>query len=562
MSNLQKKIIFKKFKVGKLIFNSELASIYEGKNELNGEQVAMKFEKISGKNHFLESEAYILFLLKGIGIPKIISYGKIFAYNVLIEELLGESVYLIWKIKRTNMKKKLNDICLIALQCLDRLEYVHSKDIIHRDIKPFNFLFGKKDQNLIYLIDFGLAKKYRSSRTGKHIKFTDLKMIYGSCRYMSLNAIRGYEQSRRDDLESLGYMLVFLIKKTLPWLKVEKLKSSKSEIRKNIYKLKSTTPIEEICSGLPSEFCDYINYCRKLAFEEDPDYNYLRNLFYQILKKNEQLPDIKFTKLLHFSWLKEDQNIKIKKIEPILNKCSIKLTRVETIASLKNRKDTHKRLYRQIKDSIEKAKSEELPSIRNNNFFKFDVNNINIILNNIDSNTKNKMSDNALCNNKNIIKIPILHNQKKEFNKKLKSPPPIIKRIDLFSKNSVEKIPLHFYNKINKIKDENSFKIKNTIIGNKINFQLNSPNNTINYTGKNKIKFLNLNEQKKNGSINLSFSSFLNVAKGSVYKTLKEREKEKYLKTVNINNEIKNKNTLINHNQKRNNKIVYLNYYK
>ena len=363
MSNLQKKIIFKKFKVGKLIFNSELASIYEGKNELNGEQVAMKFEKISGKNHFLESEAYILFLLKGIGIPKIISYGKIFAYNVLIEELLGESVYLIWKIKRTNMKKKLNDICLIALQCLDRLEYVHSKDIIHRDIKPFNFLFGKKDPNLIYLIDFGLAKKYRSSRTGKHIKFTDLKMIYGSCRYMSLNAIRGYEQSRRDDLESLGYMLIFLIKKTLPWLKAEKLKSTKMEIRKNIYKLKSTTPVEEICSGLPSEFCDYINYCRKLGFEEDPDYNYLRNLFYQILKKNEQLPDIKFTKLLHFSWLKEDQNIKIKKIEPILNKCSIKLTRVETIASLKNRKDTHKRLYRQIKDSIEKAKSEELPSI-------------------------------------------------------------------------------------------------------------------------------------------------------------------------------------------------------
>ena len=106
------------------------------------------------------------------------------------------------------------------------------------------------------------------------------------------------------------------------------------------------------------------------------------------------------------------------------------------------------------------------------------MNNINIILNNIDSNTKNKMSDNALCNNKNIINIPILHNKKKELNKKLKSPPPIIKRIDLFSKNSVEKMPLLFSNKINKIKDENSFKIKNTIIGNKINFQLNSPNNT------------------------------------------------------------------------------------
>ena len=497
MSKLTQKIIFKKYKVGKLIFSSELSSIYEGKNELNGESVALKFEKISNKFSFLESESYFLYLLKGIGIPKILSYGKFFNYKVLIEELLGESVYLIWKMKKNNMRQKLNDICLVALQCLDRLSYIHSKNIIHRDIKPFNFLFGKKGPDLIYLIDFGLARKYRSSRTGKHIKFKNLKVINGSFRYISLNAIRGYEQSRRDDLESLGYMLIFLINKTLPWLKAEKLKSTKMEIRKNIYKLKSTTPVEEICSGLPSEFCDYINYCRKLGFEEDPDYNYLRNLFYQILKKNDQLPDIKFTKLLHFSWLKEDKNIKIKKIEPIQNKIGIKLTRVETISSLKNRKDTHKRLYRQIKDSIEKAKSEELPSIRNNNFFKFDVNNINIILNNIDSNTKNKMSDNALCNNKNIIKIPILHNQKKEFNKKLKSPPPIIKRIDLFSKNSVEKIPLPFSNKINKIKDENSFKIKNTIIGNKINFQLNSPNNTINYTGKNKIKFLNLNEQKK-----------------------------------------------------------------
>ena len=130
------------------------------------------------------------------------------------------------------------------------------------------------------------------------------------------------------------------------------------------------TSNEKLCAGLPSEFCDYISYCRNLSFEEDPDYNYLRNLFLQIIKRNEQLPDLELIKLLHFSWLKE-QNIKIKKIEPCQNYISnkIKLSKEEENNSLKNRKNTHKRLYKQIKDSIDKAKSQEIPKINNNTIF-------------------------------------------------------------------------------------------------------------------------------------------------------------------------------------------------
>ena len=175
MSSFQNKLIFKKFSLGKLIHKSDVSLIYEGKNELTQEPVAMKFEKNGGKYELLESEAYLLLLLKGLGIPRVISFGKIKNYKVLVEELLGKTIYLIWS-KKINEKNKLNDICLTAIQCINRLEYIHSRNIIHRDIKPFNFVFGRKDPNLIYIIDFGISRKYRSSKTGNHIRYRKLNI--------------------------------------------------------------------------------------------------------------------------------------------------------------------------------------------------------------------------------------------------------------------------------------------------------------------------------------------------------------------------------------------------
>ena len=229
------KLIFNKYKVKNFNELSKLCWTFEGVNVKNNEPIFIKIEKKNLKYNFLESEAYCLINLKGFGIPRIISYGKIGIYNILVEELLGKSLYELWWLR--NKKEKsilknvcmvalqaciLKNVCMVALQVLDRLEYIHSKNYIHRDIKPQNFVNGRKDPNIIYIIDFGFSHQYKSSRTGKHIKYQSKKHTMGSMSYLSINANKGNEQSRRDDLESLGYMLIFLATDNLPWLRIAK----------------------------------------------------------------------------------------------------------------------------------------------------------------------------------------------------------------------------------------------------------------------------------------------------------------------------------------------------
>ena len=353
MSKLNGKLIFNKFRIKKLISTTSFGCVYEGINEKENESVAMKFEKIKSSHQFLESEAFILFDLKGFGIPKIISYGKNNSYRILVEELLGPSIEKIWKIKNANINYKLKYICMIALQVLDRLEYIHAKNIIHRDIKSSNISIGRKNPEIIYLIDFGLAYKYRSSRTGKHIKFTFTNKAYGSLNFLSLNGNKGHQQSRRDDLESLGYTIIFLAKNNLPWINKNIFKIKNNVTRYiTVAKLKSSIGIDKLCEGLPEEIGKYIKYCRSLDFEQTPDYVYLRNLFKCILYKNNQKNDLKF-----FWNVNKKLNLKIESEQKSVDNRNFFFKRKET---------SQKRLYRQIKNSLEKARSQDLA-----NSFKF-----------------------------------------------------------------------------------------------------------------------------------------------------------------------------------------------
>ena len=204
------KLIFGKYSIKYLISKGSFGEVYLGINKNNGEKYALKIEETKNKDFILKQECFILINLRGPGIPSVISFGVSGKYSILVENLLGKSINDIWKEK--NNKFNLNDTCIFAIKAISLLEYVHSKDYLHRDIKPANFLVGNPDNSQLYLIDFGNAKKYRSSRTGKHIKLFKKKGIYGSLIFLSLNSLKGIEQTRKDELESLGLVIFIYIK--------------------------------------------------------------------------------------------------------------------------------------------------------------------------------------------------------------------------------------------------------------------------------------------------------------------------------------------------------------
>ena len=215
-------------------------------------------------------------------------------------ELLGKSLEDIFQAQQKKFTVK--TVAMIGIQMLDRLEFIHSKNIIHRDIKPDNFVLGLDNKShIIYILDFGLSKKFRSSRTHQHIKFSVNKKLTGTARYASINALKGCEQSRRDDLEAIGYVLLYFLRGSLPW---QGLHVNKGEDRyKKILQKKKGTSAEDLCKGFPNEFVEYINYTRNLEFEADPDYKFLRGLLTTVLEKQNSQYDF------YYDWLTEKPNI-------------------------------------------------------------------------------------------------------------------------------------------------------------------------------------------------------------------------------------------------------------
>jgi casein kinase 1/casein kinase I family protein HRR25 len=197
----------------------------------------------------------------------------------MVLDLLGPSLEDLFNY--CGRRFQLKTVLMLADQLLSRLEYVHTKSFIHRDVKPDNFLIGLgKRQYVIHIIDFGLAKKYRDPRSHQHIPYRENKNLTGTARYASINTHIGIEQSRRDDLESLGYVLMYFIRGSLPWQGLKA--NTKKQKYERIMDRKMSTSTEQLCKGYPTEFRSYFEYCRSLRFEDRPDYAYLKRLFKEL----------------------------------------------------------------------------------------------------------------------------------------------------------------------------------------------------------------------------------------------------------------------------------------
>ena len=274
-------VFFEKYKLVKKIGEGSFGMIFQAQSPEG--DFALKFEKKRpGKRILLKKESQIMIYLKGKGIPDIKFYSDEENFSIMVMELLGNSLETLLR-ESDDKKMSLKTICLLGIEIVSILKYIHDKHIIHRDIKPDNFAIGYEDPCQIYLLDFGLAKKYRSSKTLKHNPMVEHSKLTGTARYASINALKGLEQSRRDDLEALGYVLNYLLKGKLPWQGITA--KTKEEKYEKIMNNKLKTSAEKLFKNEPKELADYIKYCRNLGYEDDPDYSYLTGLFKTVITK-------------------------------------------------------------------------------------------------------------------------------------------------------------------------------------------------------------------------------------------------------------------------------------
>lgn len=277
-------IVGSHYRVGKKIGEGSFGVVFEGTKMLSNTPVAIKFEPRKSDAPQLRDEFRSYRTLNGTpGVPQVHHFGQEGLHNVLVIDLLGPNLEDLFDM--CGRKFSIKTVCMAAKQMVTRVQAIHEKSLIYRDIKPDNFLIGvpgTKTANTIHVIDFGMAKHYRDPKTKVHIPYRERKSLSGTARYMSINTHLGREQSRRDDLESLGHVFMYFLRGGLPWQGL-RAATNKQKYEK-IGEKKQTTAITELCEGFPEEFAIYMNYVRKLGFEETPDYDFLRELFTKVLK--------------------------------------------------------------------------------------------------------------------------------------------------------------------------------------------------------------------------------------------------------------------------------------
>ncbi|WFC93749.1 non-specific serine/threonine protein kinase [Malassezia brasiliensis] len=279
------------YRVGKKIGEGSFGVIFEGTDLLTHQRIAIKFEPRKSDAPQLRDEYRTYKILSGsVGVPQVYYFGQEGLHNILVIDLLGPSLEDLFDL--CGRRFSIKTVVMAAKQMITRVQAIHERNLIYRDIKPDNFLIGRssnKSSKTVYVVDFGMAKQYRDPKTKQHIPYRERKSLSGTARYMSINTHLGREQSRRDDLEALGHVFLYFLRGSLPWQGL-KAATNKQKYEK-IGEKKQSTPIKELCDGYPEEFGIYLNYVRKLGFEETPDYDFLRELFTKVLKNRGEVED-------------------------------------------------------------------------------------------------------------------------------------------------------------------------------------------------------------------------------------------------------------------------------
>lgn len=280
------------YKLLKKIGAGSFGEVYLGEDVQEHEKVAIKLEpvKIRAPQLIYESKLYLLFA-GGICVPRLHWFGTESNYNVMIIDYLGKSLEDLFQM--CNQRFSLKTVLMIADQCISALQYIHHKSFIHRDVKPDNFLIGSgKKSSQIFIIDFGLSKKYRDPKTLEHMKYQTGKSLTGTARYASINALKGYEQSRRDDIESLAYCLLYFMRGNLPWMGLDA--KDRKQKYERIRDVKNSTKIEDLCRNIPEEFAIFLQKVRALDFVEEPDYAGYRKMFYELFIRKGYVYDYQY----------------------------------------------------------------------------------------------------------------------------------------------------------------------------------------------------------------------------------------------------------------------------
>eukprot|EP00759_Apiculatamorpha_spiralis_P044225 PhF_6_TR41305/c1_g1_i1/m.62539/K02218/CSNK1, CKI; casein kinase 1 len=274
----------KRFRIGKRLGSGSFGEIYQGLDCVTLEPVAIKLEKISSPLPQLAVEKKIYSLLHADGevegFARVYHYGVEGEFNVLVMDMLGPCLEDLFNY--CGRKLSVKTCVLLTDQMIRRCEHFHKCNLIHRDIKPDNFLMGGVKRSIVlHMIDFGLSKRYRHPTTHQHIEFKTDKSMTGTARYASLNAHKGYELSRRDDLESIAYVMIYFMAGKLPWQGLKPTKEQKekeTDKYEHIAQVKEETSLDVLCQGLPQEVLLLMQYVKGLQFEEDPNYGYIRGL--------------------------------------------------------------------------------------------------------------------------------------------------------------------------------------------------------------------------------------------------------------------------------------------